>query len=258
LLARSWRDVKQPFFVGLSGAQGTGKTTLARLLETACVAVGRRVGILALDDYYRTRAERVELAGRVHPLFATRGPPGTHDVERLRRDLLALARPGEVEVPIFDKGCDDRVGARRLSGPFDLIALEGWCVGALPEDEASLGSPCNRLERDEDPAGVWRRASNEALRSGYAALFAELDEIVYLRAPDLECVRRWRLDQEAERPAAQRLNADAIDRFVAHYERISLAMMATLSGRVAFTIDLGPDHSIERVRRGEGQTQPSR
>lgn len=258
LLALRWRAAgpgARPRRVGLAGGQGTGKSTLARLLVQAGEAVGLRIAVLALDDYYLPRAERLALAGRQHPLFETRGAPGTHDVARLRDDLCALAGAVVVEVPVFDKGRDDRVGTRALVGPFELVVLEGWCVGAQAVPEAALRRPFNTLERDEDLDGHWRRASNEALASSYAALFAMLDELVYLRPPDLDSVRRWRLEQETERPAEQRMDASAIDRFVAHYERISEAMRASLPGRADWTIQLARDHSVASIlRRAPGRS----
>ena len=36
--------------------------------------------MLSLDDLYLPKAERLRLARDVHPLLATRGVPGTHDV----------------------------------------------------------------------------------------------------------------------------------------------------------------------------------
>lgn len=235
--------------IGLAGGQGTGKSTLARLVAQAGAQVGLRIGLLALDDYYLPRAERLALAARVHPLFETRGPPGTHDVARLRADAAALARSGSVDVPVFDKGRDDRAGTRRVVGPFDRVVVEGWCVGARPESGDALATPCNALERERDPDGRWRRAVNDRLATDYAALFGELDALVFLRAPDLACIRRWRLDQESERPPAQRRHAAEIERFVAHYERITLAMRRELPARADWTIELAPDHSIAAIHR---------
>ncbi|MBY0398985.1 kinase [Myxococcota bacterium] len=251
LLARDWQREKGLRRIGIAGGQGTGKSTLGRALLQACSAIGLRTCVLALDDYYLSRTERAALARRVHPLFETRGPPGTHDVARLEHDLVALATDGacEVDVPIFDKGLDDRVGTRRLSGPFDLVLLEGWCVGATAAPEAALYRPCNAIERDADPDGRWRRHANDRLAREYAALFAHLDRLVFLKAPDLDAVRRWRLEQEAERPLEQRLDAAAIERFVAHYERITRDMLAGLPGRADWTILLGTDHSIAAIER---------
>lgn len=251
VLARSWQ-ASGVRCVGLSGGQGAGKSTLSRSFGAACAQLGLRACVLALDDYYLPRAQRLALAGRVHPLYETRGPPGTHDVELCREHLCALAAGrGEVEIPVFDKGRDDRVGTRSVSGPLDLVVLEGWCVGAEPVVAAEIAVPCNTLERDEDPEGVWRRYANAQLAGGYAALWAELEQIVFLRAPDLDSVRRWRLQQEAERPADRRLDARAIDRFVAHYERITLDLMARLPDRAEWTVELATDHSIASIVRRE-------
>ncbi len=245
-LAQSFRTTR-PRRVGLAGGQGTGKSTLARLLERGCEQVGIRACVLALDDYYLPRTERLALARRVHPLFETRGPPGTHDVALCREQIVSLAGKGELEIPVFDKGRDDRVGSRHVSGPFDLVVLEGWCVGAGRIDEAALAEPVNALERDVDPDVAWRRYANEALAAGYAALWAELDQLVFLRAPDLAAIRRWRLAQEMERPLAQRMSAAAIDRFVQHYERTTLEMMRSLPARADWTIELGADHALTAI-----------
>ncbi len=86
------------WLLGLAGAPGTGKSTLARMLA----AVESRAGsdavshpsapiiVLSLDDYYLTRAERDKLAQTIHPALAQRGVPGTHDQSRLFADIDQL------------------------------------------------------------------------------------------------------------------------------------------------------------------------
>lgn len=69
----------KPLVVGISGAQGSGKTTLCRFLEVLMVEHNQRAATLSIDDLYLTRAERERLGREVHPLLATRGVPGTHD-----------------------------------------------------------------------------------------------------------------------------------------------------------------------------------
>ena len=78
-----------PPILGIAGSQGSGKSTLAK-------AVAERFGgaSLSLDDVYLTKAERAAMAARVHPLFATRGPPGTHDLGLLNRLLDRLQGRG--------------------------------------------------------------------------------------------------------------------------------------------------------------------
>jgi D-glycerate 3-kinase len=60
-----------------------------------------------------------------------------------------------------------------------------------------LAEPVNALERDEDPGGVWRAFANTALAGAYAELFARLDRLVLMTAPDFAVVRAWRGEQEA-------------------------------------------------------------
>ena len=246
LLASDW-STSRPRRVGLAGGQGAGKSTLAGLVESAGADFGLRVAVLGLDDFYLPLAERRALAARVHPLLETRGPPGTHDVPALAEALRLLTQDVEVELPVFDKGRDDRVGTRRLRGPFDVTLLEGWCVGAEPASPASLEEPVNELERCEDADGVWRRHVNEALAGDYARLWRRLDQLVYLRVPDLDAVRRWRLQQEGALPPARRSSADQIARFVGHYERITRAMFASMPERADLTVFLAPDHGVERL-----------
>jgi D-glycerate 3-kinase len=177
-------------------------------------------------------------------LMETRGPPGTHDMLLCREVMDRLRRPGEISLPVFDKGLDDRMGTRRVEGPFDLVLLEGWCVGAAPVDEKSLAEPINRLERVQDADASWRRYVNAQLGEAYADAWHLLDYIVYLRVPDLAAVRRWRLQQEDARPEHQRLGAEAIDLFVQHYERVTRSMILSLPHRADLTVELADDHSI--------------
>src|SRR5690348_14070644 len=75
----------EPILVGLAGAQGSGKSTMAPRVAQQLEDAGLRTAILALDDFYLTHAERAERARTVHPLLATRGVPGTHDIALLNR-----------------------------------------------------------------------------------------------------------------------------------------------------------------------------
>lgn len=250
LLVDDWR-ARGVATVGIGGGQGAGKSTLGRLIEAAGARFGLRVAVLGIDDFYLTRAERQRLAETVHPLLATRGPPGTHAVAEVRRALDALRRPGEVRVPRFDKGVDDRAGFAVLRGPADVVVLEGWCVGA-PAASASVANALNPLERERDPHGHWRQHVEQALRGEYAQLNAALDAIVFLQVPDLAAVRRWRLQQEAERPPAQRMTPAQVRDFVAHYERVTRRMLATLPTTADTAVVLNAAHRVVAVRFGNG------
>src|SRR5690606_4625460 len=79
---------------GITGLQGTGKSTLAAQMAALAAERGKAVAVMSVDDAYLDHDERARLALEVHPLLATRGPPGTHDVALACRTLDAL-RAGE-------------------------------------------------------------------------------------------------------------------------------------------------------------------
>lgn len=214
-----------PVVLGLCGPQGSGKSTGARMIQALLRDAGARTAILSLDDLYLGRSARARLAAQVHPLFATRGPPGTHDVALGEALLDALGRPGIVRPPRFDKAIDDRADAAApaLEAPLDVLVFEGWCVGARPQQPEALAAPVNVLEAMEDPAGIWRRAVNAALADDYQRLFARIDVLALLRAPSFGVVRAWRGEQEQALRArtGAGMSDAALDRFVQHYERLS-------------------------------------
>lgn len=241
------RQRRRPVFVGVCGAQGSGKSTAAAVLVRLLEARGLAAAVLSLDDLYLSHAARADLARTVHPLLATRGPPGTHDVALGRRVLRAVADREPVRFPRFDKAADDPQPAEDwpLDGPLDVLIFEGWCVGARPQSAADLVQPLNALEREDDADGIWRRWCNDALRD-YQGLFSAIDCLVLLAAPGFEVVRRWRGEQEAklrERlgpAAAQRSMSQAeIDRFVQHYERLTRAIVSEMPAYADFVVHLG-------------------
>jgi len=185
--------------VGLCGAQGSGKSTLTSALALMLEARGLTVAVLSLDDLYLSRSHRQELARLTHPLLATRGVPGTHDVALGIQIMEAVFTPGVTPLPRFDKATDNPAPPSawpHLTGPVDVLLFEGWCVGARPQPDADLAIPVNALERDEDPDGRWRAYVNDQLKNAYADLFSKLDLLVFLQAPDFDVVAGWRLEQE--------------------------------------------------------------
>lgn len=249
-IASAARGRPPGFTVGICGTQASGKSTLTAVTRRMLEARGLRVAALSIDDLYLTRAERAVLARDVHPLLAVRGVPGTHDVALGAAVLDALARPGEVALPSFDKAADDRrpEGAGPVvRGPVDVILFEGWCVGAGPQTTEALTSPINDLERDEDSDATWRTHANDALAGPYRRLFDRLDFLVLLQAPSFEVVLAWR--QEQERKLRDRLAREGagmgramtdgeVARFIRHYERLTRHILAEMPGRADLVVAL--------------------
>lgn len=249
--AAGWLSPDRPLVLGVCAAQGAGKSTLCRDVQTRFEAEGRRVAVLSLDDLYLSHAARADLARRVHPLFATRGVPGTHDVGLGLSVLDALRAGRRVRLPRFDKGSDDPLPEKdwplsdwsEAVAP-DLILFEGWCVGAPPQAEAELGAPVNALERYEDPDGVWRRTVNAALTGPYAELWSRLDRLVFLAAPDFETVLTWRTQAEHKQTGPRRMSDEEVARFVQHYERLTRHGLAVLPDRADLTLKLDGERKL--------------
>jgi D-glycerate 3-kinase len=246
LAARAHRrriDRKRPAVIGLCGAQGSGKSTIAAWAKRLLEARGVRTVALSLDDFYLTHEGRQRLAREVHPLLAVRGPPGTHDVALCGAVIDQLRTAGKVALPRFDKATDNRTPRgtwETLKSPVDVILLEGWCVGAVAQGSAALATPVNAMEREEDPDAVWRTWVNNQLDGPYQFLFARLQDLILLEAPSFEVVAGWRAEQEAKLRlrGSGGMSDAAIALFVAHYERLSRWILAEMPARADWVITL--------------------
>ncbi len=259
LIEAPWRE--GPLIVGISGAQGTGKSTMAEFFAAELEdAADWSVAVLSMDDFYLSRAERLELSREVHPLLATRGPPGTHDCEMMRRYMRRLRRLGHEEsiaLPRFDKARDDRAPPTtwpRATGPLDAIILEGWCLGVPPQDAGGLVTPINDLEARRDSDARWRTHVNDRLRDDYARVFSKLDRLIFLQAPDMSVVLRWRTEQERKLAARTApgepgiMNESQLLEFVQHFERLSRVAMSRLPELADATLLLDSSHEVRETR----------
>lgn len=264
------QDRSEPVVIGIHGAQGTGKSTLTLFLRELLNTHYRiPAANFSLDDLYLTRAEREKLAEDVHPLFITRGVPGTHDLslgQQVIDQLKAAGPESETPIPAFDKSLDDRRPQAQwpvFRGRADIILVEGWCMGAVPAaSESELMTPVNTLEESEDPEGTWRRYVNRCLQGSYGRFFSQIDSLIMLRAPSMECVHRWRTLQEhklrdrsrtapkkgeraSDNAQALRIMTDEeVTRFIMHYERITRASLQEMPARADCVINVDEDHGF--------------
>jgi D-glycerate 3-kinase len=201
---------------------------------------------------YLSRDQRSQLAARVHPLLITRGVPGTHDVARGFEVIQQLCDSGgrNVAVPRFNKATDSPAAAETLRGPVDIVIFEGWCVGAQPQPDADLQMPINALEASDDPDGRWRRFVNDQLAGPYQALFATLNRLVMLEAPDFDCVYRWRALQEHKlwAKAERGMSDEQLHRFIQHSERLTRWMLAEMPARADSLLTLNSAHAVISLR----------
>jgi Predicted kinase len=249
---------RRPYILGLSGLQGSGKSTLARVMKAQAEARGWATEVLSLDDFYYARSDREALARDVHPLLRSRGVPGTHEIELLLSVLAALPYASDklpVTHPRFDKGRDTRFSPSRwprTTRPPRLVIVEGWALGIRPQLQAALARPVNELERREDPDGSWRHWVNKQLR-GYQPLWRKFDALIVLQAPSWEIVRRWRGEQEQyllARHAPLAMGEAAMERFLAHFERLSRHALATLPALADTCVEYDDDRHVTGLSHG--------
>ena len=137
-------DKKRPYFVGLAGGQGTGKTTISSLIRIILIKYFKlNVFRISIDDFYKTRKERINLSKRVHPMLLTRGVPGTHDINMMLNFFKKVKSKKfkRLKLPTFNKAIDDRFNKKKwydLKKRPDVIIFEGWCVGAKSEKNNTL------------------------------------------------------------------------------------------------------------------------
>lgn len=252
--------------IGIHGGQGSGKSTLSQALAKLYkAAFGWNVVVVSIDDLYLSHKDRQQLAVEVHPLLATRGVPGTHDVDlgvNLFQSLQSLKEGQVIRFPAFDKVSDDRLPItawHEVTGPVDMILFEGWCVGCKAVDEDELAEPVNKLEATEDVGGHWRTWVNAKLAGEYAGWFAMLDKLIMLKVPDMSAVQRWRTQQEVDnRRNAQgsedrSLDDAAIVRFIQHYERLTREALKTLPTAADLVLDINQAHQVSAVRFKEAE-----
>jgi len=187
----------------------------------------------------------------VHPLFLTRGVPGTHDVSLINKTFKNLKKKifKPVLIPKFDKSTDDRSKKDqwiKIRKPPSIIIFEGWCIGARHQKENLLKKPLNMIEQKHDTDIKWRKKVNNQLKKPYKKLFNKIDKLVYLKAPSFNRIFQWRLHQEQKLKLTSKskktMSKSKIKEFIMFYERITRHMMKDFSKISDLTIFLDKKH----------------
>lgn len=248
-------SAKTTYFVGINGSQGSGKSTLSEFLKAYLVETyAMNVVVMSLDDFYFSRIERQIIAADVHPLFATRGVPGTHNMRQAKTVLQDLKQQQPTTIPRFNKATDDPhpVSAwTKVTTAVDVVIFEGWCWGVQPQTSKQLEQPVNTLEAVEDDKADWRNHVNLQLALHYKALYSLMDKWVMLKAPSFEDVYAWRLEQEHKLIAATAnkdksgiMDDQQIQRFIQHYQRLTEHALKTLPDTCDHVFELNSARAI--------------
>lgn len=244
------------YFVGINGCQGSGKSTLTDYIaEYLTLTYQLNVVVMSLDDFYLTGEKRQQLAENIHPLLATRGVPGTHDMILLETVLGNLkAKEVNFSIPKFNKATDEPLPEaqwQKIEKPVDIILLEGWCWGVKPQTDEQLQSPVNELELKHDTNGQWRHYVNQQLTRHYQPLYKKMDFWLALQAPSFDCVYKWRLEQEQKLKERNKglanskiMKSTGILNFTQYFQRLSVQGCNTISQTADAIFYLDYDRNI--------------
>ena len=101
--------------IGLSGGQGSGKSTISNILKIILKEnYNLETVIFSIDDFYKTLKQRKAMSKNISPLFLTRGAPGTHDTKMILNCIKKLQniKFKKMMIPKFNKATDDRVSKK--------------------------------------------------------------------------------------------------------------------------------------------------
>ena len=257
-IEEKYKEKGKTLFLGLSGGQGSGKTTIVGIMKIILEKFfKRKVYTISIDDFYKTLKERNQMSRTIHPLFKTRGVPGTHDIKLIKKlfNFIKRRKFKKFKLPKFDKSIDDRAKREYWTSVKkrpEIIILEGWCVGAKPQSNFLIKNPINALEKNEDKNLTWRNYVNNKLKNEYQKIFAMIDHFIFLKVPNFNMVLKWRFLQERKLKKKSSLNKKImshrqIKRFVMFYERITLQMIKDLNKCASMVILLKKNHQIKKV-----------
>ena len=247
--------------IGLAGGQGTGKTTISSIIKLILEKYFKfKVFKISIDDFYMTRRDRIKLSKNIHPLLLTRGVPGTHDINIMLNFFRKLSNKkfSSILLPKFDKSIDDRMKKKnwyKIKKKPDIVILEGWCVGAPPQNLKNLKNPINSLEKKFDKKSVWRKYVNQQLNNKYKTLYKLIDCLLYIKAKDFSLLRKWRLKQEKKlylntkrKKNLKIMSKEQVLNFMMTYQRITEQMFKETPKYASVVMTLNKHHQIRNIK----------
>ena len=253
-----YKKDKKTKIIGLSGGQGAGKSTITGVLKLILKKKYKlNLCVFSIDDFYKTKNERKIMSKNIHPLFLTRGVPGTHDLKLVNKTLKNLKKKNfkTVLVPRFDKSIDDRFQKRKwqkIKTRPNIIIFEGWCLGAKHQRNSEVKKPINIIERKYDAKYKWRKKVNKYLKNQYKKIFNKIDKLIYLKAPNFEQIYKWRLLQEEKLKLTSKskktMSKSKVREFIMFYERITKQMMRDFAKISDLTIFLDKSHRSKKMK----------
>ena len=227
---------KKPRLIGLTGGQGSGKTTLSNFIQLVLKKGFEQKSVgFSIDDIYKSKKDRELLGKKIHPMCIVRGVPGTHDVDlglTILDSLNSASHNSLTPIPFFSKLEDKHKPEDewiQFRGRPDFIFFDGWFCGAKPISTENWLPPLNKVEKEQDPDGIWSRWYNKELAGKYQELFNRFDTLIMIKVPNMEHVyeSRWLQEKTLEKNLNNEqikkkiMTKDEVIHFVMHYERLT-------------------------------------
>lgn len=130
MLLKEHKLSSRPWLVGIVGGSGSGKTSVAKELQSRLTQAKVNVAMLDLDAYYNPKSVNKE---RFAPEPINYDHPKALDVELMAKHLSDLKLGKTIKKPIYDFTISDRGGWEDPLPPSEVIILEGLLAFALPE-----------------------------------------------------------------------------------------------------------------------------
>ena len=249
----SFEKRNKPYLIALTGGQGSGKTTLSIFIQKILQNIFKKKTTgFSIDDIYKTKDERVEIAKKIHPLCTVRGVPGTHNIKlgvEIIDRLCNADNSSYTPIPSFSKILDQHYPRKdwlEFKGRPDYIFFDGWCVGAKPIPENKWEPPLNKIEKEQDPDQIWAKWSNNELAGDYQSLFKRFDKLIFIKVPKMDNVfeNRWLQEKTLSKGIKDKdllkniMSKSEVKEFVMHYERLT-----------RFILDEMPDYADIVINR---------
>jgi D-glycerate 3-kinase len=208
----------KPIILGISGLQGSGKSTWAAKIVDILTSKHELHAIaFSLDDLYKTHDDLVAQRNKdpENKLYWTRGQPGTHEEQlaaKFFRELGAYRGESELKIPSFDKSKFDGEGDRALEQDWpvlsrrpDVVVFEGWCVGFQPLPASAIEAKHKLAVDGKLPVNTPAQHQlkhllqiNDNLKRYCDAFMGprRFDFLIHLDTTNLHNVYTWRLQQE--------------------------------------------------------------
>ncbi len=258
MIKEEYTKEKKTKLIGLSGGQGTGKSTISKILKIILKEnYGLETVIFSIDDFYKTLQERKMMSKNKSALFLTRGVPGTHDTKRLYNCIKKLKdqKFKKFKIPKFDKSIDDRLPKNKwlkVKKKPNIIIFEGWCIGVPPQKKKDLIKPINKLEKQKDTKKIWRLQVNKELKKKYKKIFNLIDKLIFLKVPSFKYVFKWRLLQEKKLRITGKgkkiMSNIEISNFIMYYERLTKHMLKILPRKADTVISIDKKHRLKSIK----------